>query len=441
MPRNFSNWLAAFDCYASLVQHGEFLYNGPRTQFQTEILEAIKANDVSRNFSDWLRAYVDYASFSEAPKRMHFWAGVSAIAGALRRRVWIDNVYFKWHANHYIIFVAPPGIVSKSTTARIAMDLLRKVPGVNFGPDIVTWPKLVEVFESHTEQFEHGREFITQCAVTLQSSELGNLINPQDREMIDLLVDLWDSNTGAFTKATKNSGQNMIENPWVNLIACTTPAWIAGNFPEYVIGGGFTSRCIFVYAEKKDKLIAYPHLDIPKDVSRTAELLTQDLQHIAIELVGKYELEPDALDWGRIWYKFHYDHPPAHLSDDRFGGYLARKQSHIHKLAMVIAAAQRDDLRITADDLSLASTTMETVEEDMPKVFAKIGRTQESLHAEKLINFICARPDGLPYAAAYQFIHSHFPDVKNFENILQGAIRAGFIVLTNGVLKPAKPPV
>lgn len=371
---------------------------------------------------------------------MHFWAGVSAIAGALRRRVWIDMSYFKWHANHYIIFVAPPGIVSKSSTARIAMDLLRQVPGVNFGPDIVTWPKLVEVFESHTEQFEYNREFITQCAVTLQSSEFGNLVNPQDREMIDLLVDLWDSNTGAFTKATKNSGQNMIENPWVNLIACTTPAWIAGNFPEYVIGGGFTSRCLFVYAEKKDKLVAYPHLEVPTNLKSVAAALVTDLQHIAANLVGAYKLEPDALEWGRVWYKFHYEHPPSNLLDDRFGGYLARKQTHLHKLAMVMAAAQRDDLFITADDLSLANSMIDALEADMPKVFAKIGRSQESVQAERFISFIAGKPQGIPYNVAYAFIHAHFPDVKDFENILQGAIKAGFITMTNEagvlVLKP-----
>lgn len=371
---------------------------------------------------------------------MHFWAGVSAIAGALRRRVWIDMSYFKWHANHYIIFVAPPGIVSKSSTARIAMDLLRQVPGINFGPDIVTWPKLVEVFESHAEQFEYNREFITQCAVTLQSSEFGNLVNPQDREMIDLLVDLWDSNTGAFTKATKNSGQNMIENPWVNLIACTTPAWIAGNFPEYVIGGGFTSRCLFVYAEKKDKLVAYPHLEVPANLKSVAAALVTDLQYIAANLVGQYILQPDALEWGRVWYKFHYEHPPANLLDDRFGGYLARKQTHLHKLAMVMAAAQRDEMVITADDLSLANSMIDALEQDMPKVFAKIGRSQESVQAERFISFVAGRPQGVAYGTAYAFIHAHFPDVKDFENILQGAIKAGFITMTNEagilVLKP-----
>ena len=92
----------------------------------------------TRNYADWLKAYLKYAEATEAPQHMHFWSGVSAVAGALRRKVWIDQAYFKWYPNFYIVLVAPPGIVSKSTTVGIAMDLLRKVPGIHFGPDVVT---------------------------------------------------------------------------------------------------------------------------------------------------------------------------------------------------------------------------------------------------------------------------------------------------------------
>lgn len=360
---------------------------------------------------------------------MHFWTGVSAIAGALRRRVWIDMEYFKWHVNHYLIFVAPPGIVSKSTTVAIGMDLLRRVPGINFGPDVVTWPALVKAFAECGEGFSVGDEFHTQCALTLESSEFGNLINPQDRDMIDLLVTLWDSKQGGFKKITKGSGTDVVENPWINLIACTTPAWIAGNFPEYVIGGGFTSRCLFVYTEEKEKLVAYPNLTVPKDLSSKRAKLIQDLEHIATNLVGPYKLTPEAIEWGKAWYEDHYRHPPEHLNDDRFGGYLARKQTHIHKLSMVLAASQRDERIITADDLKIALLAINELERDMPKVFHKIGRTDDSIQAERFIRFINSRPEPVPYPVAYQYIHAHFPDIKDFEGMVAGAIRSGQIRL------------
>ena len=218
----------------------------------------------TRNYADWLKAYLKYAEATEAPQHMHFWSGVSAVAGALRRKVWIDQAYFKWYPNFYIVLVAPPGIVSKSTTVGIAMDLLRKVPGIHFGPDVVTWQSLVERFASITEAFEYQSEYHPMSAMTLESSEFGNLLDPQDKGMIDLMVALWDGKQGGFEKSTKSSGNDVVENPWINLIACTTPSWINGNFPEYMIGGGFTSRTIFVYADQKAKFIAYPGLRLPK---------------------------------------------------------------------------------------------------------------------------------------------------------------------------------
>jgi hypothetical protein len=386
-----------------------------------------------RHYEDWLKAYIDYAGFSEAPKRMHFWSGVAAVAGALRRRVWLSMGYYRWCVNHYIIFVAPPGIVSKSTTVAIAMDILRKVPGVSFGPDIVTWPALVSAFAAAMESFDVAGDYHTQCALTLESSEFGNLVNPTDREMIDLLVTLWDSKQGGFSKVTKNSGNDKVENPWINLIACTTPSWIAGNFPEYVIGGGFTSRCLFVYTDQKEKLVAYPIFHIPQGMKTTQEKLAQDLEHIASSLVGPYELSKGAREWGEDWYKRHYASPPPHLQDDRFGGYLARKQTHLHKLAMILAAATRDELVIQPEDLILANTQITDLELDMPKVFARIGRTEDSIQAERFIQFV-TKNSPVSYQAAYSYVHSAFPFVKDFEGIVAGAVSAGLVRINKETL-------
>jgi hypothetical protein len=386
-----------------------------------------------RNFNDWLQAYCEYASFSEAPRRMHFFAGVSAIAGALRRRVWVEQNYYRYYSNHYIIFVAPPGVVSKSTTAGLAMDLLRQVPGIYFGPDVVTWPALVTAFAAHSEQFpialpEGGQEFHAQCALTIVASELGNLINPDDREMIDLLVNLWDCRQGAFKKSTKGSGNDVVENPWINIVGCTTPAWIAGSFPEYIIGGGFTSRVLFVYAEKKEKLVAYPSRHMPKNMAKIQELLVQDLEYIATKFVGAFSLTPEAIEWGEEWYKNHNNSPPKLLQDDRFGGYLSRKQAHLHKLAMILSVSSRDDMLITHEDLANANVMISSLEEDLPKVFSKIGQSDKGLQATRFINFVHSQ-GRVNLKEAYRYIHAHFPDAREFRSIVEGAVASGQIMV------------
>lgn len=382
-----------------------------------------------RNYSDWLAAFMDYASFGEAPPYMYKWVGISTIAGALRRRVRLNMGYFEWTPNFYVIIVAPPGIVSKSTTAGIGMELLREVPGIRFGPDVVTWQMLSQTLaESCEEYLDEEGMFHKMTALTIESSEFGNLFNPHDREMVDFYITLWDGKRGKLQKATKTSGSDVIINPWVNLIACTTPAWIAGNFPEYMIGGGFTSRCVFVYAAEKHKYVAYPGLVMPTSILETKRKLIADLEQISM-LQGDYTIHPDAVEWGENWYIQHYANRPAHLNNERFGGYIARKQTHMHKLAMVLSAARRGDLTLTVSDLDEANNELSALEEMMPKVFEQIGKSEDSRIADEVISII--RGLGTPtYQEAFNHCFRLVPDVDQFNDLLkslQAASRLGMI--------------
>lgn len=378
---------------------------------------------MTRRLSNWITAYLDYTAGTEAPRAMHFWTAVSCVAGVLRRRVWIDMTRFKWYPNFFIIFVAPPGIVSKTTTMDLGIDLLKQVPGIKFGPDVVTWQSLVKKFAESGEMFQFGEDFYPMSALTLASGELGNLINPQDRDLINIYIALWDGR-GSFAKETKMSGNDTISAPWVNMIGCTTPHWIADNMPAATIGGGFTSRCIFVYADEKVEFIAYPDEMAPRETDSLRESLIADLEYMAVNLIGSYTILEEAREWGRAWYRELWTEGRKSMTGDQVEGYLARKQTHMHKLAMVLSAAERDDLVITKKHLQLANMMLESMEKDLNQVFSRIGRTEESLQAERLLHFIRDNSP-VPYEAAYQHIHLRFPDYRDFEGVMNGLIRSG----------------
>lgn len=341
-----------------------------------------------RIYKDWIEAYLEYTQHSEAPRSFHYWTAVSTIAGALRKRVWINMGYFRWSPNFFIFFVAPPGVVAKSTTADIGMDLLQELPYIHIGPAATSWQALIKALsESRKDELLPSGEFIPMSAMTIVASELGTFLDPRNREMVDVLVSLWDGKNSVWKKLTKQDGEEAIVNPWINIIGCTTPSWVAENISDYFSGGGFASRTIFVYAESKRKLVAYPHKHVPEDFEERAKKLVHDLEIIST-LIGEYELTEEAIEWGTQWYKDHNESLHPHLSGERFQGYLARKQTHIHKLAMVLAASKRDELVITASDLRAAHEQVTLLEHDMPKIYGTSNRETQAAVAIDLLSII-----------------------------------------------------
>lgn len=371
-----------------------------------------------------------FTSDSEAPDDMHFWTGVATIAGALRRRVWIEMRKFQWTPNFYIILVGPPGVVTKSTTIRAGTKLLEQVDNIHFGPASMTWQKLAE---SLSQAIEHvrmidasGKEiFLPMSCLTISVSELGTFLKMDDPSFVDVLTDLWDGQQVPWAHGTKTTGTTEIKNPWLNIIGCTTPSWMKANFPEHLIGAGLTSRIIFVYGEVKRKLVPYPDEFTPDKEYREMEAkLIDDLKEIGA-LVGEYKLTPEARKWGHDWYEFHWKNRPAHMASDRYGGYLSRKQTHIHKVAIVLAASSRNQLIIEKTDLEKAQLLLESTEPHMLKVFESIGVVDEARHMMEIAGFVRAHtfltPDQL-----WTFV-MNIMSQKEFNEAIQSAVRGGLL--------------
>ena len=376
----------------------------------------------------WLQAYVAHQRFSESPLSFHFWTGVATIAGALRRKVWIDQRHFQWTPNMYIVLVGPAGVAAKSTSLRAGLSLLENVQGVVFGPQSMTWQALIESFKNSQATFtpsDSDQPTIMSC-ITVGVGELGTFLDPTNRELIDLLTAMWDGQKEIWRRHTRKDGTTEIHNPWLNLIACTTPSWLKDRFPEVLIGGGLTSRIVFVYGEKKRQLIPYPSELVADDQYQLEEkALLYDLQQIA-DLCGEYHLDREALEWGDAWYRHHLNGgTPTHLASARFEGYRARKQTHVHKLAMVLAASKRNDLIITKDDLIEAERHITDLEQDMLHVFNSIGVHQTAKVTSEVVKLV-KNHETITYKVLWRKCYQTM-DQREFVNSLKAAVDAGQI--------------
>jgi hypothetical protein len=302
----------------------------------------------------------------------------------------------------------------------------------------MTWHGLGKEFEKAVEykSYKNGKgveDKILMSPLTCSVSELGTFLKPDDRALISFLTDVWDGKERPFQHRTQDSGGITIENPWLNVIGATTPEWMQTNFPASLLSEGIGSRIVFVYGEQKRQLVAYPSRIVrPLDFKDTEKKLVEDLIHIS-KMIGPYEMTETAFAWGTSWYTTHNQGRSAHLASGRYGGYLARKQTHMHKLAMILAACQRDELKIHRRDLQEAEKILLSAETSMVKVFESVGVVEEAKYVAELIPFVRAHK-WLTARDLYKMVYNVMNE-QDFKKALRQAVEGDLfeVVVQNGI--------
>lgn len=354
---------------------------------------------MKRHFSDWITAYVElFDPITECPSKLHFWTAVSMIGGALTRRVSIDEVTFAYYPSFCIIFVAPPGVVSKSTTVNHGVALLKELPQTRFADDNTTYPEFVKALAAADQTISINDDvdptkvqWIRQCAMTVAISELGTFLKVEDEDSINCLTDLLDCRN-TYIKSTKHNGRDEIEFPFVNVVGATTPSWIQDKLKAQIGGWGLSSRIIFVYADTKKQLIWSPAEVIANKTAfdRTKALLVDDLAAIG-KLAGTLKLDKKAASLCKDWYegvqKYNLAYNDSPDYDNWTGYFLARKYIHMRKLAMVLSISRGDSLVISRRDVEKAIECVEEVEKDILFVFRpKAQPSKEALEEQAVLD-------------------------------------------------------
>jgi len=296
----------------------------------------------------------------------------------------------------------------------------------------MTWQSLTQTMEQSVEYVKYidtsGVEQLQAMSpVTCAIPELGTFLKMEDHALIDVLIAMWDGQIETWGHKTKVSGNIEIKNPWLNLLGCTTPAWLTQHFPESMIGGGLTSRIMFVYADTKRHLVAYPDaMILEADYAAQKDKLVEDLKRMAL-LSGSYLLTRDARKWGEDWYAKLWTERPSGMASERYSGYLSRKQTHMHKLAIVLAAAQRDKLLIEERDLVEADALLTSIEPDMMKVFESVGVVDESKHIASLTAHVRAYK-WIEIAPLFSLLRNNMTE-KDFKNALRIAVEQGVLTI------------
>jgi hypothetical protein len=228
------------------------------------------------------------------------------------------------------------------------------------------------------------------CAVSCFSEELSVFLGQNNISFLSSLTDWYDSKD-KWTYETKGSGTDQLQGLCFNLLGATAPDWLQSMLPQEAVGGGFTSRVMFIVEERKGKTVPkYILSDKEKQIKIGLE---RDLERIS-QLCGEFNFDDEGEEAYTTWYseqdkKLATGELP--VADERFAGYCERRSTHVRKLAMVLSASRGDDLVIKKEDFDRAVGIIRSAELKMYKTFGGLGTAQYGQVTEKVLQFIKQR--------------------------------------------------
>src|SRR5574337_1257015 len=346
---------------------------------------------MSRVLTDWLDTYMKYVDNTESPISYHRWCALATIAGALQRKV-----YLRWglddiiYPNLYVVLIGPSGRTRKGTAIASAKHLLKQMPGVTITPESSSGKQaMILAMKRSSVNFKDPTDgkIKFHCSITAFSEELSVFLGQGDIAYLSNLTDWYDSKDD-WEYETVGRGKDTLQGLCLNLMGGTAPDWIQSMIPPEAVGGGFTSRIIFVVEEKKRKIV--PESFISEHELEIQEKLIRDLERIS-KLAGEINFTEEGKKLYTDWYieqdtKLSAGQPV--IEDSRFAGYCERRATHIRKLMILCSACRGDDLLIQPEDFHKAHNLLTAVEHNMGKTFGGFGRARNSDIQEDVKNYI-----------------------------------------------------
>jgi len=378
-----------------------------------------------RKLENWIDGYTEYTAETESAAIFHKWTAMSVIAAALRKKVYFNLGRIRVYPNLYVVLVAEPGVVRKTQAITYGRRIMSKVDSIITSADAVTMQALIQDLEA-SAQAEHMPDgsVMTHNSLTVISREFETFLGKktENTAMLTLLTDLFDCEELPWKYRTKNSGSNILSAVYLNLLAATTPESLASSLPAVAIGGGLTTRIVFVFGSGKNKKVPIP--EAPPEILELA--LIQDLEVIS-RICGVYEFSPQARANWIDWYMQYEEISPERLCQDRlFDGWYSRKPMIIIKLAQILTAAISSSLQVEWHSFLEAERLLLDVEKTMGKTFCAVGKSDISSDVAE-VSSIIAKYGRIDEQHLLQLVWRDI-DSEKFQNVIETAIKTGSVV-------------
>lgn len=330
-----------------------------------------------------------FTSGTEVPDNYHLWSGIYALSAVVNRQVWLNMGLYTLYPNLYVVLLGPPGN-GKSLAMDTSQVLVEDIGGITVSGDAQTKESLCQMMAKEcVKDLELPTETVKITPLAMFATELSHLLGPNSGHMIDFLTTIYTKDKRYVTK-TKNKGNDVIERPFVGLIACTTQEWITTYLKSDIIGGGFTRRVIFVNeplgdsVDDKSKRRAFITV-LPEQVRARENVI--NYANVLKTLKGEFTWHPDARAAYVHWYNTR-DIP----KDPDVSGYYKTKPNQVLKVAMIIALSEGTDLVLKKQHWDVSMALFDKTETTLTKVFQGIGRNELNAVANKATEYLFTCP-------------------------------------------------
>lgn len=332
----------------------------------------------------FLSDYREYCKELEVPAAFHTFCSLVALASLTKRRVWTyKGEYIRIYPNLYVVLVGPPGC-GKNVAMEICEDLLdsRKVP---LSAESVTREKLItDINEQQCilEFLPPTDKYRIASPYTILATELSEFLGAGGIGMISFLTDIYSRNV--YHVRTKNKGSTKVEGPYLNLIAGTTPDWVTNYLKDDIISGGFSRRCLFLYASGREGSNPRPRVT---PAMRAAWERVISRSEAVGKLAGEYKWTLQAEKFFDAWY-------PSRKrgSDPSTDGYYETKDIFLIKVAMLVAASDGDTLLLDQHHFESALLLLGLAEQHLTRVFQGIGRNELNQVTVRVLDYLNLAP-------------------------------------------------
>lgn len=297
----------------------------------------------------WLDIILESTKFGESPERYYYWAGLSAIAASMGKRVWIDRHYYKLYPNIFVLLVSARSGLRKG----VPIAFINKVLRLSQTARVITGQASIQgiIKELGTQFTMDNGAVVNEAQALISSGELASGML-EDRSMWTVMTELYNTyeHEPSWKKTLAGSAPIELKNPCINFLAASNEALFESAIQHKDIEGGFLARTFIVHESKRrgtNSLVEKPEGIIE------LEILAEHLRKLR-SVAGQFKWSLEGARLYDAWYK----ELSIKMSEteDRTGT-MDRLGDSVLKVAMLLSLSQIDnfnELILTKDILSEA---------------------------------------------------------------------------------------